>query len=471
MKRTFLFISAILAMVLCTQAQYISRVLEYQPAPGQLINAQPWGFPSSVERIVGNINGTLCLGAFGGYVVFEFDQAVENHPDNPFGVDFTIFGNPQPNWAEPAVVYVMKDENENGQADDTWFELAGSDYWFSSTVYNYEVSYTNPGGNEAADIPWTDNQGNSGFIFANSVHTQSYYPLADSFPAINPESYTLSGTYIYQLMDSTNPGFVQSRQRAFGYADNNLRGSEPYTIPDNPYTPEKENSGGDAFDISWAVDENGNYVDLDKIHFVKVQNAVQANAGWLGEISTEITGAVVVEANSSISGNLDLVVIKDLPLSIKQYTFQLEVFAFFEGRLIPDARILWQTNLPEASIDENNLLTLTQSGNLEITATLGSNPEISATANTVVDLSSASLNENRAERSVRISPNPAHNYFSISQLNTANIEVLDLNGKVLIRKTKYQSPGQIDISTLNPGVYLVRILHNYTFETLKLIKQ
>jgi hypothetical protein len=404
-------------------------------------------------------------------VVFEFDQAVENHPQNPFGVDFKIFGNPQPNWAEPAVVYVMKDENENGQADDTWYILAGSDYWFSSSIQNYEVSYTNPGGENAADIPWIDNQGMSGFIFANSVHTQNYYPLADSFPAINPESYSLSGSYIYQLMDSTNPGFVQSRQRAFGYADNNLRGSAPYTVPDNPYTPEKENSGGDAFDISWAVDENGNYIFLDEIHFVKVQNAVQANAGWLGEISTEITGAADVEPDGSISGNLDLVVIKDLPLSINQYTFQLEVFAFSEGQLIPDAQILWQTNLPGASIDENNLLTLTESGNLEITAALSSNPEISATASTVVDLSSASLNESQAARSVRISPNPAHHYFSISEIHLANIEVLDLNGKVLIRKTSYQSPNQIDISTLNPGVYLVRILHDSTFKTLKLIKQ
>ena len=61
-------------------------------------------------------------------------------------MDFTIFGNPLPDWSEPGVVWVMKDENENGEADDTWYQLAGSDYFFSTTLLDYQVSYANPGG-------------------------------------------------------------------------------------------------------------------------------------------------------------------------------------------------------------------------------------------------------------------------------------------------------------------------------------
>lgn len=453
------------------RAQYISEVLEYKPAPGQLINFSPWGNPSDAASIVGGINGSLCLGAFGGYVVFKFDDAVENHPDNPFGADFTIFGNPQQNWAEPAVVSVMKDMNGNGLPDDGWYELAGSDYWFSSTIKDYEVTYTNPGGEFAADVPWNDNMGNSGFIIANAIHTQPYYPLHDSFPSIDPAQYMLKGTLIRPELDTLNPGFVQSHQRAFGYADNIPRGSEPCTLPDNPYTAIKENSGGDAFDISWAVDEAGNYVDLDEIDFVKVQNAVQDNAGWLGEISTEITGAVDVLPDNSITGNMYLLVIQDLPAIIKTQTFQLHVFAFYMGRLLPDALINWQTNMQDASIDQNNVLSLSSSGELQITASLQSNQEITASASTVVDLSSAAVNEFKANAVISIYPNPAKDYFKISGIEKAEIVILGLDGKIFQRDIAFHTGQPIGISGLVPGIYMVRIINDDISTTIKLIKE
>ena len=84
--------------------QFITEVLEYVPAPSQYMNALPWSAPSSPASIVGGVNGSLSLGAFGGYVVFRFEEPVENDPDHPFGVDFTIFGNPLPNWSEPGII-------------------------------------------------------------------------------------------------------------------------------------------------------------------------------------------------------------------------------------------------------------------------------------------------------------------------------------------------------------------------------
>jgi len=182
------------------EAQYITEVMEYTPAPGQLINVVPWGTPCGAQSIMGGVNGSLCLGAFGGSVIFRFNDPVENDPENPFGIDFTIFGNAIVNWSEPGVVWVMKDENENGEPDDSWYELAGSDYWFSSTKKEYRVTYTNPGGYEAQDVPWEDNLGNSGVIRANSLHTQPYYPLHDSFPIIDPDHYILEGTLLAGLV-------------------------------------------------------------------------------------------------------------------------------------------------------------------------------------------------------------------------------------------------------------------------------
>lgn len=101
-------------------SQYINYVYDYKPAPGQYINEFPWGNPSSAHSIIDTLSGNVCLGAFGGYIVFGFENPVENHPDNPYGVDFTIFGNSLTDWSEPGIVWVMKDENLNSIPDDKW---------------------------------------------------------------------------------------------------------------------------------------------------------------------------------------------------------------------------------------------------------------------------------------------------------------------------------------------------------------
>jgi len=105
-------------------SQFVQKIHEYKPAPGQFINKEPFGTHNAAQSIVGTINGGLSLGAFGGYVIFSFEEPVKNHPDNPFGVDFIIFGNPMPTFSEPGIVSVMKDENGNRLPDDTWYELA-----------------------------------------------------------------------------------------------------------------------------------------------------------------------------------------------------------------------------------------------------------------------------------------------------------------------------------------------------------
>jgi hypothetical protein len=58
-----------------------------------------------------------------------------------------------------------------------------------------------------------------------------------------------------------------------GYVDNLPNGQEP------------------GFKIDWAIDEDGNPVDLDHIDFVKVYTGQLAYCGWLGESSTEVGGA------------------------------------------------------------------------------------------------------------------------------------------------------------------------------------
>ncbi len=454
MLKTILFVFFALAYATTMKAQYISEVLEYKPAPGQLINSAPWGTPNSANSLVGGVRGSVCLGAFGGYIVFKFENPVENHPNNPFGVDFTIFGNPLNDWSEPGIVSVMKDENKNGMPDDTWYELAGSDYFFSSTIYNYEVTYTNPRETTSADVPWVDNQDNSGLIPANNFHTQPYYPLTDSFPDISPDYYTLKGTKITADVDMSNQIFIKSYRKAFGYVDNQLRGGTPYTLPDNPYTPEKENSGGDAFDIGWAVDENGNYVDLDMVHFVKIHNAVLANAGRLGEIATEITGAIDIAPDESVTGELDFIHLKKIPDTVYTNKFPVEVFAYHKGRWQKDRMINWSSDNEGVSINNENILYSETTGKITITAALADKPDITANAATYIN----SLEINTKIQDITVKENAADTTIDLSKLFTepddmqAHISIIIESGVVDTVVSATISNQKLNLSFLKRGL-------------------
>ena len=452
-------------------AQYISRVLEYVPAPGQFTNSAPWGWPSSAQSIEGGVRGTLSLGAFGGYVVFRFDGPVENDPGNPYGVDFSLFGNPLGDWSEPGVVFVMKDENGNGQPDDRWYELAGSDYHFLSSNSDYHVTYTNPGGPSATDVPWSDNLGNTGFIMANSSHNQPYFPNTDSFPQVGQDQYTLKGSMILGAVDVDRPPVVRSLRRAFGYADNQARGSAPYTLPDNPYTPEVEHSGGDAFDIGWAVDSMGRSVQLDQVDFIRVQTGILHKGGFLGEISTEISGGVDVPPVQGYDGSTSLLVVRELPVEIDTVAIQLEVCAFEMGIPQKDLTISWSASEPWATVDKTNRLTMRGAGPLVLTASLDTDPSIMATVSTLVVPGISPLGATQLKASGPIVyPNPAKEYIRLRGTGDAEVTLLDLSGKVVCRNRDYQEGDLISLTGLQAGIYLVGIHRNDRTVWRKIIK-
>lgn len=238
---------------------YVTTLFEYKPAPGQFINKAP-GNHESAEGILGG-KGMVTLGSWGGYIVLGFDHTVVNDD----GEDIMIYGNAMANFAEPGVIYVMQDENGNGEPDDIWYELAGSEFGKEGVIRNYSVTYTRPEP-ATADIPWKDNQGNEGVVKTNTFHKQPYYP-----EWITENEYTLKGVLLPSgNIDMSNPSYITSNPFEFGYADNT--------------------QGGDKIDISNAVDAEGNKVDLTGIDFIKIQTGIQANMGWLGELSTEIVG-------------------------------------------------------------------------------------------------------------------------------------------------------------------------------------
>jgi hypothetical protein len=276
------------------KSPFISRIVEYRPAPGQFINDPGIGTREAAESIVGGIDGLVSLGNFGGYIVVGFDHTVWNDPKNPYGVDFTVLGNAMSNSSEPGIVMVMADTNGNSLADDTWYELKGSHYDSASTVHHYTITYTNP--KQAGAVPWTDNRGETGSVKFIPEHDQPYYPLPDFFPAYPQDETVFSGSLLNPTINDSNPQFVRIKALPFGYADNlPFTGTAPPYIPDNPATyGVLEGNGGNAFDIDWAVDEDGHPVYLEGIDFIKIYTATNVNAGWLGELSTEVCGIIDV---------------------------------------------------------------------------------------------------------------------------------------------------------------------------------
>lgn len=239
---------------------YVMTLLEYLPAPGQFINKNPGNF-ASAESLIGK-KGLVTLGAWGGTVSYAFDHTVVNNKDKE---DFIIYGNGMATSAEPGVIYVMQDDNGNGLPDDTWYEIKGSAHTLEGSLRNYEITYFKPAAIED-NIAWKDNQGKTGFVLKNAFHKQAYYP-----EWIKEDSYTLAGTLLSDRnIDMSNGSMITSTPFEYGYADN---------------TP-----GGDKINISDAIDKDGNRVNLSGIDFIKIQTGIQANMGWLGELSTEVVG-------------------------------------------------------------------------------------------------------------------------------------------------------------------------------------
>ena len=280
---------------------YISKVYDYNPAPGQFVNTMPEYIEGDtkadmIKKVEENISGTndvmITLGGFGGNVVFGFDHTVINVKGKK---DFCIYGNAfysdvdeykekKGGSCEPGIVMVSFDKNQNGKPDDEWYELAGSEYYKPETIKNYSITYNRPDPNhtpvpnmpsqwnDVEYIHWTDNQGEDGYLAHNFFHSQEYYPGWVSEDQLN-----FDGTRIMDNgKDESGIGaYYVLYSYPWGYVDNHP----------NQYTDLI------SFNIDWAVDSYGNHVDLPGVDFIKVYSAVRQQCGRIGETSTEITRA------------------------------------------------------------------------------------------------------------------------------------------------------------------------------------
>ena len=274
-----------------------NKVFDYTPAPGQFINeTKTGGFDGTqitpeaaiayAEARMGEVDrdgnpypNWVSLGGFGGYIVVGFDHSINNSGD----YDLAILGNSFSGSSEPGIVWVMQDENGDGQPNDTWYELAGSETGKATTIQDYAVTYYRPSG-ACMPVQWTDNLGNSGEIdYLTQFHRQDYYyPLW-----IEEDSYTLTGTCLEprNYDASGNGSYWVNAEYDWGYADN-------FSPIDRMGEGDNSNAVANInyFKISNAIDFECQPINLEFIDFVKVQVGVNAKSGWLGEISTEVFG-------------------------------------------------------------------------------------------------------------------------------------------------------------------------------------
>lgn len=267
---------------------FANKVLDYSPAPSQFMNssytAYKEGFTAAQvlahasELIQDRTTCLFTLGGFGGSITVGFDHTIPNvvgeydfkvYGNGYYDMYGTLLGKPGGN-AEPGIVLVSKDSNGNGLADDTWYELAGSEYNSAATTKNYEITYHRPAA-QGADVKWEDNQGNQGAIYRNEYHQQaSYYPAWVTEDKLTFRGSRLADNSVNEPRESMPEHWV-GYCYAWGYVDNHPNETE--------YS---------QFKIDWAVDKQGNKVHLDGIDFVKIYTGVNQDRGWLGEASTEV---------------------------------------------------------------------------------------------------------------------------------------------------------------------------------------
>lgn len=300
MKKFYLTFAATAIAVFASNAAnpVHDRVLEYAPAPGQFVNTMPeWEDGDDATVMAEKAyqytvpeESMISLGGYGGYVVVGFDHTIVNVDGKRDiyieGNSFYSTGNVVSSGnCEPGVVLVAYDINGNGVPDDNeWFEIKGSEY--GNSKLNYVCTYYRPDDDDA-DIRWTDNYGNEGYIYKNQFHSQPYWPQW----LLDQETLVFRGTRLPDngVDESGNGTYYVLSQFEYGYADNVPNLDEGYWNEDA------------KIDIDWAIDVDGNSVKMPGVDFVRIYTGVNQDNGWIGENSTEVCR--VIDAHVTREGS------------------------------------------------------------------------------------------------------------------------------------------------------------------------
>ncbi len=229
----------------------------------QVVLGSPMGYGTSLPAM----NGIYSIGSPGepqeSYIIVKFNTPVEDNPQNPMGLDCIIYSNAfwvggdmKRKFIEPGLIEISKDVNKNGLPDDKWYVISGSRN-LSRSIFPQGLTTNTPS-------------------FAGNVVT------------------------------------LTSNEAVWGYADTNPTMApyrDNYVRPDNPFWVgiDRGSGGGDAFDIAWAVDENGNSAGIDEFDFLRVSTIPNILDPVYGYFTTEVMAFadVAPDVDSDGDGVLD----------------------------------------------------------------------------------------------------------------------------------------------------------------------
>ena len=137
----------------------------------------------------GYVSTGVSLGMAGGYVQFDMgDNPIENNANNPYGIDFIVYGNAFVGNPEAAGVMVSNDGIK-------WYTLAGSRHYMNGTKWDQKISYVRIEGSEQRALKSTFTA--DGIYYSenyNSPSEQTQSAINAAISAANWDVVPASGT-------------------------------------------------------------------------------------------------------------------------------------------------------------------------------------------------------------------------------------------------------------------------------------
>lgn len=322
---------------------FATRVIDYDPAPGQFVQdelfndpARALGPPIGGGLTAADNTSVVTLGGFGGSITLGFDHTVLDDPRSPMGLDAIVFGNAfragsaNRRWAECGVIEISRDDNGNGAADDAWFLIPGSHitdppHQGSTATWDDNVA---DGTHPPANPTWIPPH-RSGTWMTGAV-TLPHIPFAAPL-VINPNGASALDEGIHGYADYSPTLLLGDWNGDNVIEDPAAAPGEFYTIPDDPLVVgvSPGSGGGDAFDIAWAIDPVTLLpAGLDGFDFIRITNGVDFVDPFLGEKSPEIDA--VADVSPLPPGDTD----EDRDVDLLDYAALFD--CQYDGGVLPD---------------------------------------------------------------------------------------------------------------------------------------
>lgn len=299
------------------------------------------------------------------------NSRIQNNASNPYGIDFIVYGNAFVGNPEAAGVQVSNDginwytlagsrhymDGTKWNQNISYIRIATANTTISGKTFAKAGIYTStdfvaPATDNAADVnaaigaaTWAGVPQLTGNTYPKPYDTatpaaaawwpewendsngkaENYKNVWNIDNAVNGVSWLRSGsaeviTYkgvtiveddmvvLNRTLDAAPSQAQMTDVYQWGYADVRPNGSQYGTVVDNPYAAAPSTqTGGDGFDLSWAVDANGKPVAISSARYVRVYSAVLFSAGVFGETSAEVCGLYKVNGTGSGAATTDLI--------------------------------------------------------------------------------------------------------------------------------------------------------------------